>query len=178
MPSLALSFWSFAITIFGVAADHRELERDYGRHVGDSTAQWVVGCILLWIIVFPLYLLHRLDTSVYRRRGMWDEGDEVPQGTGAFCGACGTQQAAAARTASAESAERLSMCDEDTLRERVYGLIDVARFDLQKATRFKVDGEWKCRVDVCEYIPKDNPAVILWNPTLTDRELLLALVMN
>jgi hypothetical protein len=29
---------------------------------------------------------------------------------------------------------------------------------------------------VCEYIPKDNPAVILWNPTLTDRELLLALV--
>jgi hypothetical protein len=84
-----------AITIFGVAADHRELERDYGRHVGDSTAQWVVGCILLWIIVFPLYLLHRSRHK--RLSAAWDvdEGDEVPQGTGAFCGACGTQQAAA-----------------------------------------------------------------------------------
>lgn len=88
------------LTTFWVGMDHPYIERRYGRHAGDSTLAWVVGCLLLWIVVFPWYLVHRrnhrMDAFYGRPVLTADDGDDrgdestVP---GSFCGACGSPRA-------------------------------------------------------------------------------------
>jgi cytochrome c oxidase assembly factor CtaG len=34
--------------------------RDWrGHRFADTTWKWVLGCVLLWIVAFPVYLIHR-----------------------------------------------------------------------------------------------------------------------
>lgn len=47
-------------TSMWVAADASALAgRGTGKVGGTSTAVWVIGCLLLWIIAFPFYLVQR-----------------------------------------------------------------------------------------------------------------------
>jgi len=86
-------------SIIWVGVDNRAMDREYGDSEGASTALWVIGCILLWIVVFPWYLFHRHDrrrTAEYISRLEEEEAEELRAErppTGAFCGACGTEQA-------------------------------------------------------------------------------------
>src|SRR4051812_37910073 len=49
-------------TIIWVAVDAPKREWPNGS----STASWVIGCVLLWIVVFPIYLYKRSKTSPRR----------------------------------------------------------------------------------------------------------------
>lgn len=42
--------------------------RDFGPK-GTSTATWVVGCLLLWIVVFPMYLFKRGNAPLKSQAG-------------------------------------------------------------------------------------------------------------
>ena len=47
-------------TSMWVAADASALAgRGTGKVGGTSTAGWLIGCLLLWIIAFPFYLVQR-----------------------------------------------------------------------------------------------------------------------
>jgi len=99
---VGLEFFIFLIvlgTTIWVGIDNRAMDREYGPSGGPSTATWVIGCILLWIVVFPWYLFARRDrirTAEHIIELEEEESNalraERPP-TGAFCGACGTQQA-------------------------------------------------------------------------------------
>lgn len=84
-------------TTIWVGYDHAAADRVMGRSFGDSTAFWVVACLLLWIVAFPWYLVHRQSrrTAFLAPLDLGDEGEdtETPAPRGAFCGSCGTQQA-------------------------------------------------------------------------------------
>ena len=101
MAGLGYLFLLFVIgSTIWVRVDHRGLDRDYGREPGSSsTALWVIFCILLWIVAFPWYLFarrNRIRTAEQIIKLEAEEADDAPAGVppiGAFCGACGTQQA-------------------------------------------------------------------------------------
>jgi len=88
----------FGTTIW-VGFDNRAMNREYGASGGPSTATWVVGCVLVWIVFFPWYLFHRRDrrrTAEYISNLEEEEAAErraERPSSAAFCGACGTQQA-------------------------------------------------------------------------------------
>ena len=57
-------------TTIWVGFDQGHIKRTYGEeHIGDSWLPWVLGCVLLWILFFPLYLVTR---SAQRR------GEPIP----------------------------------------------------------------------------------------------------
>ena len=102
VPVVGLEFFIFLFvlgTTIWVGVDNRAMDRDYGHSGGPSTAPWVIGCILVWIVFFPWYLFHRHDrrqTAEYIADLEEEETNALRTGippTGAFCGACGTQQA-------------------------------------------------------------------------------------
>lgn len=82
-------------TTIWVGYDHAAADRVMGRSFGDSTTFWVVACLLLWIVAFPWYLVHRQSrrTAFLTPLDLDDEETDYQPPAAAFCGACGTQQA-------------------------------------------------------------------------------------
>jgi RNA polymerase subunit RPABC4/transcription elongation factor Spt4 len=85
-------------TTIWVGFDCRALIAQYGdEDTSESAFGWVVGCLFLWIIVFPLYLFHRRS---YRLVYEEEVADSCP-GCGAerrdgaiYCPACGSPSTA------------------------------------------------------------------------------------
>ena len=71
-----------------MAVDASTIKRETGRQVaGSSAVAWLLGCVLLWIVVFPYYLI---------KRGNHSAGTSMPAAertSGCFCGACGARDA-------------------------------------------------------------------------------------
>ncbi len=58
MSAQQLSLLVIAVTTIWVAYDASE--RDWRNHrFANRTWKWVVCCLLLWIVAFPMYLVHR-----------------------------------------------------------------------------------------------------------------------
>lgn len=57
------SVWLVVVTAFGAAIDSsRNQVSTHGDYSGNTGAvAWFFGCILLWIIVFPWYLIRRAN---------------------------------------------------------------------------------------------------------------------
>ena len=79
-------------TSYWVGTDHRAMDREYGRSGETSTTFWVVGCLLVWIVVFPCYLVYRSkrQTAFYGRGSTGPTMGAATSGT-VFCGSCGTR---------------------------------------------------------------------------------------
>jgi hypothetical protein len=82
-------------SVVWVGVDAAAIKRATGRQVAGSSAfAWVVGCAVIWIIVFPYYLYKRgeqkqAEPSQSERR--------APADFGGFCGGCGAQLLRAAQ---------------------------------------------------------------------------------
>lgn len=68
---IGLVFLVVLVTIVWVALDARDHDFSYSRGM-HSTAGWVIGCILLWIVFFPWYVIER--RKVPTRKGLQVEG--------------------------------------------------------------------------------------------------------
>lgn len=54
-------------------------KRDFGPN-GTSTGAWVGGCLLLWIIIFPMYLVQRGKAPIKDATGVGAAESLIPQG--------------------------------------------------------------------------------------------------
>jgi hypothetical protein len=75
------------ITSVWVAVDASTIKRETGRQVaGSSAVGWMLGCIFLWIVVFPYYLIKRGNHGLGARTA-----PAAAPTSGCFCGGCGTE---------------------------------------------------------------------------------------
>lgn len=84
-------------TTIWVAYDHRSMTAWYGTEfAGDDVSGWILGCLLLWILVFPMYVIHRRQVRRAYYRAEFDRSREEcincgeVRGPGSkFCSLCG-----------------------------------------------------------------------------------------